>query len=118
MVAEGLHRVLLDYPGVSCPKFVVMPNHFHGIFLVERADMESAPTLSQVIQAFKRYTTIQYVKLVKEGRAPSFDQRVWQRSFYDHVLRSEADYQRVWRYIDENPAKWAEDEYYSEGAIP
>jgi REP element-mobilizing transposase RayT len=80
--------------------------------------MESAPTLSQVIQAFKRYTTIQYVKLVKEGRAPSFDQRVWQRSFYDHVLRSEADYQRVWRYIDENPAKWAEDEYYSEGAIP
>ena len=39
--------------------------------------------------------------------------KLWQRSYYDHVIRNEADYLRIWQYIDENPAKWAEDEYYS-----
>lgn len=38
---------------------------------------------------------------------------VWQASFYDHIIRSRPDYLRIWQYIDENPARWAEDEYYS-----
>ena len=38
---------------------------------------------------------------------------VWQASFYDHIIRSRTDYLRIWQYIDENPARWAEDEYYS-----
>ena len=37
---------------------------------------------------------------------------IWQRSFYDHVIRSKEDYLHIWQYIDDNPAKWAEDEYY------
>ena len=37
---------------------------------------------------------------------------VWQRSFYDHVIRSEQDYQKIRNYIDTNPAKWQEDKYY------
>ena len=39
---------------------------------------------------------------------------IWQASFYDHMIRTEADYLRIWHYIDENPAQWAEDEYYQE----
>lgn len=37
---------------------------------------------------------------------------LWQRSYYDHVIRNEQDYLRIWQYIDNNPAGWAEDEYY------
>ena len=37
---------------------------------------------------------------------------LWQRGFYDHIIRNEADYLRIWQYIDTNPAKWEEDEYY------
>ena len=37
---------------------------------------------------------------------------LWQRSFYDHVIRNKEDYLHIWKYIDDNPAKWAEDEYY------
>ena len=37
---------------------------------------------------------------------------LWQRGYYEHVIRGEADYREVWEYIDENPAKWAEDDYY------
>jgi len=39
--------------------------------------------------------------------------KIWQTSFYDRIIRDEAEYQRIWQYIDENPAQWAEDEYYS-----
>ena len=37
---------------------------------------------------------------------------LWQRGYHDHVVRNEADYLRIWNYIDANPAKWAEDKYY------
>ena len=37
---------------------------------------------------------------------------IWQKGFYDHVIRNEADYLRIWAYIDQNPAKWREDRYY------
>lgn len=118
MVDEIWRQTLEEYPGIHCPRSVVMPNHFHGILMVERADMESAPTISHVVQAFKRHTTIAYIKLVKAGQAPPFQKRVWQRSFYDHIIRSEAEYQRIWKYVNENPNKWAEDRYFPKGEIP
>ena len=40
---------------------------------------------------------------------------IWQSSFYDHVIRDENDFLRIWTCIDTNPAKWAEDCYYTEG---
>lgn len=39
-------------------------------------------------------------------------EKVWQRYYYDHVIRNEADYLRIRQYISDNPAKWAEDQYY------
>ena len=50
----------------------VMPNHFHAIIAINRADMESAPTLSVIVQSFKRNTTIKYINAVKEGKYPPF----------------------------------------------
>ena len=38
--------------------------------------------------------------------------KLWQRSYFDHIIRNEEDYLRIWQYIDTNPAQWAEDEYY------
>ena len=40
---------------------------------------------------------------------------IWQKGYHDHIIRSEADYRRIWEYIDTNPAKWREDCYYKEG---
>ena len=40
---------------------------------------------------------------------------IWQKSYHDHIIRTEADYLRIWEYIDTNPAKWREDRYYEEG---
>ena len=92
--------------------YTVMPNHFHAIIVIERADMESAPTISQIIQSFKRYSTVEYVKLVKDGTVPPFDEKIWQRSFYDHVIRDEKGYLKIWNYIEGNPSRWEEDCFY------
>ncbi len=112
LIHDIFKRTIEQYPNVYCPKYVVMPNHFHAIVVMKRADMESAPTLSEVVQSFKRHSTIEYIKLVKGGVLPAFQKQIWQRSFYDHVVRNEQDYLEIWKYIDENPLKWQEDEMY------
>ena len=40
-------------------------------------------------------------------------QALWQRGYHDHIVRNDADYLRIWQYIETNPAKWAEDKYYT-----
>ena len=76
--------------------------------------MLSAPTVSEIVQSFKRYSTIEYVKMVKEGKLPPFDKQIWQRSFYDHVIRNRDDYNEIYKYIYENPMKWKFDQLYTE----
>ena len=74
--------------------------------------MESAPTLSEIIQSFKRYSTIEYMKLVKTGILPPFNKQIWQRSFYDHIIRNQEDYNEKYEYISQNPMRWQTDEFY------
>ena len=76
--------------------------------------MESAPTLSEIIQSFKRYSTVEYTKIVKDGKLPPFDKQIWQRSFHDHVIRDKNDYDKIAKYIHENPAVWQYDCFYTE----
>ena len=78
--------------------------------LGQRATARVAPTLSQIIGAYKSKVSYDYLQLCKKNNTQMGT--LWQRSYYDHVIRNEADYLRIWQYIDENPAKWTEDEYY------
>ena len=112
MVERTFLEAIQKYDNVKSPVYVVMPNHFHAIIEIERADMESAPTISQIIQSFKRYSTLEYIKLVNENQLPRFDGKVWQRSFHDHVVRGEKDYLEIWNYIEGNPSKWEDDCFY------
>ena len=50
--------------------------------------------------------------LIKLWSAKPPEKKIWQRGYYDRIIRNEADYLRIWQYIDQNPAHWAEDEYY------
>ncbi len=92
------------YPAVRVDKYVIMPNHVHMILaLGESGRMISAPTksVSTIVGQMKRISS----KLA--GRP------LWQKGFYDHIIRTEPDYLRLWQYIDLNPLKWEEDEYYA-----
>ncbi len=101
------------YPFVKLDKHVIMPNHIHMILRIEyptegspRAPHErragsSRPTkISHVVGCLKRFTN------------RDAGENLWQASYYDHIIRDETDYLHIWQYIDSNPAKWMEDEYF------
>ncbi len=106
MIMKTFREIINSFDHVYCPKFVVMPNHLHAMIVIKRTDTEYAPAISTVIQSFKRLSTIRYCKLVHSGYAKPFDGALWQRSYYDRVIRNDFEYAEVLRYIEENPRKW------------
>ncbi len=69
-----------------------------------------APTLGDVMDWFKTMTANDYIRGVKINKWPPFDKRVWQRNYYDHIIRDEKSYWAIKEYIRNNPAHWTFDE--------
>ena len=114
MIEKIFLETVDSFDGIIADKYVIMPNHFHCIIVSQRrVDTRSTRTksLSSVVQAFKSKTTFEYIKRVKAGLLPPFNKQIWQRNYYEHVIRNEDDYLKTWKYIDENPVRWAEDTY-------
>jgi len=94
-------EIPIRYPAVELDKYVIMPNHIHMIlFITDDGRAMRAPTLSTVINQMKGHVTKQ------------IGHSIWQKLFYDHIIRNRDDYLRIWQYIDENPAKWEDDKYF------
>jgi REP element-mobilizing transposase RayT len=104
IIDELIQDIPLHYDYVEVDMYVIMPNHIHMLIFFDEKNgggLRSArPTMQSVIHALKVLCT------KRIGRS------IWQTSFYDHIIRDETDYLNHWQYIDSNPAKWAEDEYY------
>ena len=108
-VAEReLLAVESHFSTVKIEKYVVMPNHVHAIISIgcnSKLPDANCPTLSSVVGLYKSGVS----RIIHE-KVPEL--AVWQKSFFDHVIRNRHDYQGIWTYIDENPAKWEQDDYY------
>lgn len=107
------------YFGFEVDVFIVMPNHVHGVFINNTDAVISvgpaqgpAPTLSvpEMIRNYKSYTMSNYIRGVKEGRFEPFDKKLWQRNYYEHIIRSEACLMKIRQYIEDNPTKWDQDQ--------
>jgi len=86
---------------VNIDKYTIMPNHLHMIVILNaQPDDRGRSSLQQVVRNIKSYVT--------KWAGYSF----WQPRYYDHIVRDEADYRRIWEYIDNNPMQWEEDVYY------
>jgi REP element-mobilizing transposase RayT len=68
-----------------------------------------APTLGDVIGAFKSRVTVEYIRGVKTFGWTPFDRRLWQRNYYEHIIRNEETLNCIRRYIAENPIRWTFD---------
>ena len=91
------------YP-VSVPSFVVMPDHVHAIIVLEsRATARVAPTLGRIVGAYKSKTATQWLYICKENH--HIMGNIWQRGYYEHILRSQQDFDEAVRYIQGNPAR-------------
>lgn len=102
IVEEAIQEIPKKYSMIMVDHYVIMPNHVHLLLSIIGDDGRPmvAPTISRVIQQMKGYVT-------KRAEKP-----IWQKGFYDHVVRTEHDYRSIYEYIDNNPAHWAEDVYY------
>jgi len=121
------------FPLVKIDEYVVMPNHFHGIInivgatLCGRPDVCGphivgktsnklgqshgiAPTVGDIVNWFKTMTTNQYIHGVKQNGWPAFPGKLWQRNYYEHIIRDEDELNHFRRYIADNPANWQTDE--------
>ena len=100
---ECLIKITELHPNIRLDNYVVMPNHIHAIFDVQ--DHKKKTDLSVIIG--------QYKSAVTKGIRVKFPHYiVWQRSFHDHVIRNQQGYEKIWRYIEDNPRKWEEDCFY------
>jgi len=96
------------FPGLKIDHFVVMPNHVHILLTVNWGDVPADhqfPNLSAIVGSYKSAVS----KAIHQTYP---DLPIWQKSFHDHIPRTEKDFQEIWKYIDENPHNWDSDKYY------
>ncbi len=106
-IADEVIRSMPEKFPVRIDKYVVMPNHVHMLIMIPKQSSRKGcdAELCRVVGYIKRKITIAL-------RKKSVDDIIWQRSFHDHIIRNEKDYQRIWKYIENNPLKWSEDCFY------
>ena len=93
-----IKRIPDVFHGTEIDRYVVMPNHIHMI--VELSN--------------DKWTLSQVINYLKGNISREIGDHIWQRSFYDHVIRDERDYYRILEYLEMNPRRWAKDKYYME----
>ena len=96
IMQTAIENIPSIYPNVSVDQYVIMPNHVHMILVLSDAQT-SVPV---IINQLKRIVTKQ------------IGYSIFQRSYHDHIIRNQADYEKIWEYIEDNPRKWNEDTYY------
>ena len=114
MVDAAWRALPQHYPHVHLDRFVVMPNHFHGIVVLRPVEDCGGGSqagkrhgLPEIVRAFKTFSARRINEVRGTQGVP-----IWQRSYYEHVIRDEADYQRIAEYVAENPRRWSEDSLY------
>ncbi|MBN2126630.1 MAG: hypothetical protein JW821_20185 [Deltaproteobacteria bacterium] len=135
MVQKWCGELNNKFPDIQCDEYIIMPNHFHAIIQNVGADLRVCPDLrvcSQnepnengagehrtgehvgsplhvVVQWFKTMTTNEYIRGVKRFHWMPFHGKLWQRNYYEHVIRNENEWNRIRDYITRNPMRWETD---------
>lgn len=141
IVEQQIRMMDSKYYNVFIDKYIVMPNHVHFILTVSSTSIEeydknirvgfygvtqagtgtsqaSSPTKetnkTELRGSLYRQHEIvpKFISLLKRLINCQIGTNIWQRGYYDHIIRNEDDYRNIYQYIENNPAHWAEDKYY------
>ena len=122
-IADGCWRAMPDhFPNVELGAYVVMPNHVHGVIVIndhpatnsspDVGAQDAAPlpmpnvksgSLGAIIRSFKSAVTR---RIGREHNAIG----IWQRNYHEHVIRNHEEWDRIHRYLESNPVRWAADQ--------
>jgi len=139
MIAKWYYELENKYPGIRCREMVVMPNHFHCIIEIMDHHQQDAHVgaplrgrpvdactidvpqygpdnkkfgvpMGEMVDWFKTMTTNEYIRGVKNQGWKRFDGKLWQRNYWEHIIRDDGSYSRIAAYILQNPSKWKDDQ--------
>lgn len=142
MVGKWYNELENKFPDIQCGEHVTMPNHFHAIIInngngnpnimqnTVGADTQVCPNtptgehppilgehvgspLHRVVQWFKTMSTNEYIRGVKNNGWQPFNGKLWQRNYWEHIIRNEKSYHAISQYIINNPMKWQNDKFYA-----
>ena len=97
IIDNEIQKLNSVYESVAVDKYCIMPNHIHFIISINSNNSgrtQFAPTISRIVKQFKGSITKQIGK------------PIWQKSFYEHTIRNQTDYNEIWDYIENNPLKY------------
>ncbi len=144
MVERWYFEMQNKYPNIRCHEMVVMPNHFHCIIEITAdanllnnnvsddnvsdahagAPLRGRPygpdnkkynaTIGEMMDWFKTMTTNEYIRGVKNRGWQRFNGKLWQRNYWEHIIREEAELARIAIYIVTNPENWKNDKFNSD----
>lgn len=97
-------------PGIEIDCGIVMPNHFHAIINLNHEQNAKRLSLTDVMERFKSFTTHDYINDVRNLNWEPFHAKLWQRNYYDRIIRDKKELNHLKKYIKENPEKWDQDE--------
>jgi len=131
MIERWYFELANKFLDIQCDEFVIMPNHFHCIIIIVETDINVGADLSvcpidkrqshriaptptsssipRVVQWFKTMTTNEYIRNVKQNNWIPFIRRLWQRNYYEHIIRNDKSLDKIRQYIINNPLKWEMD---------
>ena len=102
MVEKWIVEIENKYENVTVDCYVVMEDHVHLILFITEGNKIS---LSEIMKWFKTMTTNEYIRGVRDRVYEPFEKKLWQRSFYDHIIRNDEDLNEKREYVMNNPAK-------------
>ncbi|WP_099092378.1 transposase [Dehalogenimonas formicexedens] len=106
IVRDVIDALPSHYPSVEIGSCVVMPNHVHAIVIINQtADNRNTIQLSEVVRFAKSFSANRCNKKLGNRGTP-----VWQRNYFEHIIRDEQDLNTIYDYIETNPVGWADDE--------
>ena len=103
IVDKWIQKIPEKYPDVSVDRYVIMPNHIHILLSITNNDGRGnpSPTVDMII-GWLKYQASKEINIWQGSRKD----KIFQRSFFDHIVRNRDDYYEICKYILENPARW------------
>jgi len=144
MVEKWWVELMKKFPSVKTDAHIVMPNHFHGIIVIVGATLcgrpdescnqkkgnhiglplqvskqkirqQAQPTLGNIVDWFKTMVANEYIRGIKQFNWPPFPGKLWQRNYYEHIVRDEDELNRTREYTENNPMQWELDQENPDG---